>query len=122
MKKLLTRQALLDAGYTYHNKKHLFRLTPHLYQKGISDRGGIKYYLNFWEYRAADAPYPMARDAVESEAQFYLKNGGIVNITRIGISTESLKTVETYYNNMWKCLNRYTFTPHKHVKPKVHHK
>jgi len=101
MKKLLTRQDLLDAGYTYHNNEYPFRHTNHLYQKAIQDKGGIKYHLNFWEYREKDCPQAGRGDTLEAEAQMFPKKAGFVNIIRSGITTESVKELERYYASFW---------------------
>lgn len=97
---MLTKEALLAAGYKPFKSKHK-QYTDQGYQKSFDDEQGKRYFITVWEYD--NTPYkhtcPQLNDFnYAPDSQFEI---GTIAFNVEMITPESVEEMEAFFERMW---------------------
>lgn len=90
---MINEKVLLENGFKKYQE--LVESADCMYQKGIMDKKGIKYYISFYKY---DQEYEVI---IDSEMDIYSLE---ITLYRFDSRTTSLEKIEKDVENIWKNL------------------
>ena len=98
---MITREALLAAGYKPFLQKNLKQFTNQFYQKRFDDSVGKKYFITIAEYgnREFREQIPMLSDFSYSAESQFESCGATFNVEML--TPESVEQMEAFFERMW---------------------
>ena len=98
---MLTREALLTAGYKLFTQKNVKEFTNSFYQKRFDDGKGKRYFITIAEYdnRAYQDSHPMLPEFSYSPDTQFNSNGVTFNVEMF--TPESVEQMEAFFERMW---------------------
>ena len=98
---MLTREALLSAGYRQFKQKNIREFTDQFYQKRFDDNQGKKYFITIAEYDNSKykVSHPMLPDFSYSPDGQFESNGTTFNVEML--TPKSVEEMEAFFERMW---------------------
>jgi hypothetical protein len=95
---MLTKEALLAAGYNPFTQKNIKEFTNSFYQKRFDDEKGKRYFITIAEYDDRDLPVHFDDFSYSPDTQFN-SNGVTFEIEML--TPESVEQMEAFFERMW---------------------
>lgn len=98
---MLTREALLTAGYKPFKQKNIKEFTNNFYQKRFDDGKGKRYFITIAEYdnRTYKDTHPMLPEFSYSPDGQFEANGVTFNVEML--TPKSVEQMEAFFERMW---------------------